>query len=144
MATVNGSSFLATATEPAARVDHRRGEIAITRLDDTLYVLAPPSEIDEATGLALAKTIADLAYEQPEVVLDLMHVEDVDTAAAQLILHLGALARGAGGRLLVVCPSQASVGFEFHELGTADDDSIDRIEGAFGRALRRLRRAEHR
>jgi anti-anti-sigma regulatory factor len=120
------------------------GHLTITRLGGSRYLITPPSEVDIQAGAALTEAVAGLAHARPDVVVDLTRVGEIDPEAARLLLRLGALARGAGGRLLVVCPRDDAAGFAFHELDPEQPAEIDRIEGPLGRALRRINRADRR
>jgi anti-anti-sigma regulatory factor len=123
----------------------RRGtQLTIRRPADTIFLLTPPREIDGETSVALAETIAGLAHAHPEVVLDLTAVEDIEDRAGRLILHLSSLTRRAGGRLLAICPSGRESALAVHELDPDKGGTIDEIEGALGRTLRRITRADRR
>lgn len=112
----------------------------VRRLGASAFLLTPPGELDSGASMLLAETVAALAEERPEIVVDLTVVETVDDAAARLLLQLGALAHGSGGRLLAVCPgSEYGRTVELHELDL-DGLPVERLEGAVGRALRSLAR----
>lgn len=114
--------------------------LRVRRLGSAAFLITPPTELDAGTSVLLAETVAALSEEQPEIVVDLTVVDVVDDAVAQLLLRLGSLAHGSGGRLLAVCPG---VGHghtvEMHELALGDVP-VERIQGPFGRALRSLAR----
>ncbi len=94
-----------------------QGEITITRLAGTIYLVVPPNVLDEAVGAVLAATMADLAGHQPDVVLDLTHVDTLGERGGRSILRrLNAVAQQAGGRLLVACRSGDSAGFALRDL----------------------------
>jgi hypothetical protein len=117
--------------------------LTVKRLSESAYLVTPPSTLDIPAGTALAEAIAELAHEQPDIVLDLTHVVEVDPEAARLLLRLGALAHTAGGRLLAACPCCDADGFAFHPLAP-EPPATDQIEGALGRALRQIERADRR
>ena len=111
------------------------GSVGIRRLANSIFLVTPPPALDAAAGVLLLATLAELAYEHPEVVVDLTGVE-LDSSAAQLLLRLGALARGSGGRLLAVCPGGGPDGIEIHELDGQEGGVSAWSDGALGGALR--------
>lgn len=117
----------------------RAAPITVTRLADAVFVVRPPRTIDRVVGLGLSETFAELAHEQPEVVLDLTEVDDVEAGAERLIAHLSAMTRCAGGRLLAICPTGSEPGFRLRDLERAPGAGL---HDAFASALRDLRRRE--
>jgi hypothetical protein len=124
-------------------VDSAQDEITITRLAGGLFLIAPPRSIDEAAGVALATTVARLASDGPNVVLDLTQVAHVDERAAQLILALAERARAHGGQVLLAFPGGASPGLELRELDPANASGTP-VSGPLGRALGQLRQSRRR
>lgn len=145
-----GYGAVAAAPPPACPMCHRGSwahadsrvddPLTVKRLGGSTFLVTPPRELDPEAGLLLSETLADLAHEQPEVVVDLSRVTGIDDRMAQLLLRLGALAHGSGGRLLAVCPTGKPSAVEIREIDARGDDALDGFPGPLGRALRRRQR----
>jgi hypothetical protein len=106
--------------------------LTVRRIGGSIFVLTPCGALDGPAGAALIEAVAALAHEQPDVVVELAEVRHLDRTAAQLLLRMAALARGAGGRLLAACHGKGEA-VELHEL---DPDRPDTAPEAVGHALR--------
>lgn len=113
------------------------GDLEIVRLADTTYLLTPPPLIDAEVGTEICETVAALARERTEIVIDLTAVADVDGDAAKLLVKTSSLTHWSGARMFAVCPSARNSGFDLHDLDPHRIDS-SAIHGALGRAFRRL------
>ncbi len=116
--------------------------VTVSLLSGSTVVITPPEDLDAPASALLAETVVELAAETPELVVDLTNVALLEESTAQLLLRLGALAHGSGGRLLAVCPTFGTDEIELHELDGPSPLPADRIGGCFGRALRALARTE--
>ena len=112
----------------------RGADVAVRRLAKTIFLIRPPDVVDIAAGIVMCETVAALAQVGPEVVIDFTSLRRVEDAAAQFVLRLSALLRGAGGRLLVICSAGGRVAF--HDLASGEEGGV--ITGELGRAVRRL------
>lgn len=113
-------------------------QLTIRRLGPTTILITPHGPLDRETAALVGEAIAEHAHDEPEVVVDLTYVAYVADAAAELLVRLGALTHGAGGRLLVVCPTANGDAFMLHELRPDEPLDAGRVDGALGRALRHL------
>lgn len=115
-----------------------RSQLTLRRLGDSTLLITPPTTLTAAASLLLSETVAELAREQTEIAVDLTAARIPAQPLAQLLLRLGALTHGSGGRLLAICPSKDTDSVELHELDRNDSRSVGRLNGLLAHALRSL------
>lgn len=115
----------------------RREPVAVTHHGAAGALITVTRELAPRDLGALATTVAELAHDTPEIVVDLTRVGGLSTGAAQLLLRLGALARGAGGHLRARCAAGMRP-TDVVEVEIGRGRALVDLDGPVGRAFRRV------
>jgi ABC-type transporter Mla MlaB component len=119
-------------------VTSRAPHVAVALCGDAKALIVVAGEVGPEELNALSTTVAALAHEAPEIVVDLTGVSGLPSGGARLLLRLGALARGAGGHLRARCPAGARP-TEVVELDIERAPALARLGGPVGCAFEELR-----